>query len=169
MSPEQIILAGAVLGALVVIVTTGRRLASWWSEKRSGWRELIVAVRDTNLGRDAVHDSITGEETQPPVPSIGVRMARVEGAVVSTQELAEKSNELQAQGNELMQQVLDIIKGQQHQDTRLDDHEQRIVTLEEASDERKITRAESLTHLAMLARAQGLDFDELTFPPGTES
>lgn len=154
MSVEHIIVAGAVVTALTAIVLGVRRFVGWCRRVASSSGELYAAVRDTNLGRDEVRDSITGEVIHPPVPSIGVRMAQVEEGV-------EQTRGLQVQTNELMQQMLDVVQSQQHQDTRLDDHESRIGALEGASDERTITRAESLTHLVMLARAQGLDLDEL--------
>ena len=70
----------AVGGALAL-------LAGFWrwfvgtDEKPGPWRRtrrVTRAVVDTLVGREATHDSITGEEIRPAIPGIGARMAEQE-------------------------------------------------------------------------------------------
>lgn len=157
-------LAG-IVGALVVILAGAPKLKRAWSKLR----RLSMAVWETNVGRDEVPPNpITGESGRPAVLPVGARISRVEEATSRTTELQKRTNELQEQGNDLMRQMVDLIRGQQHQDTRLDEHDhlfgehdQRIGALESAQVERAVTRAESLTHLTMLAKAQGVDPAEI--------
>lgn len=100
---------------------------------RPRWRSAArtwVAFRDTFLGRDAIMDTTTpGREIEPALPALGVRMSKVEIAVA---QLAE-----------------------QHR--RLDNHEDRIVNLEQARVERVVTQAESAAMLNMVERLHEVD------------
>lgn len=86
-------------------------------------RRDFVAGRDALVGRDAVHDSITGREIVPALPGIGVRMDTTE--------------------NQMAQLAAAVVKiADSH--VLLEDHEGRIKKLEEAAVERVVARAESV-------------------------
>lgn len=106
------------------------------------------AVVDTLVGRDAITDPVTGRELAPAQPGIGVRMAKLEDAIST---LAHQDRRIVAL------------------ETTVDDLGRRMVAQEQASVERAVTRAESLTHLAMLAKAQGIDPAEVLAEPESES
>ena len=111
-----LILSLAALGALLVGYV--RWLRPRW---RTFWRE-IRAIRDALLGREAITDSITGDERVPALPGLGVRMASVEENQTRITEALVKL----ADSHELIQ-----------------DHENRIKALEAAAVERVVTKVES--------------------------
>ena len=88
---------------------------------RQVFRDLNSA-RDSIVGRDAVHDSITGKEIAPALPGIGVRMATTEQQMTVLTEAVAKIADSSA---------------------RLDEHDARLKHLEEAAVERVVARAES--------------------------
>lgn len=89
-----------------------------------------IAIRDAILGRDAIHDSITGEERVPALPGIGMRMATVEQALVTLADVHVKMN----------------------------DHESRLQALESGALERIAARADSVAAFkAIEAIATGED------------
>ena len=85
-------------------------------------RSEVTAIHDSILGRDAIVDSITGREIEPALPGVGVRLAATEEHL-----------------GVLAQAVATIAESH----VRLEDHEQRLTRLEEASVERIVSRAES--------------------------
>ncbi len=92
---------------------------------RPGARALAKdfrAGRDALIGRDAIHDSITGVERVPALPGIGVRMDTTENqmAMLTTAVAKIADSHVMAE-----------------------DHERRITKLEEAAVERVVARAES--------------------------
>jgi hypothetical protein len=110
------------------IVLTGLALATlfgWIKVVRPRIRRVVhkfTAASDSILGREAVVDSITGVERSPALPGIGVRMADVENHVAG------------------MASALQSIAASH---VVLEDHEHRLVRLEEAAVERVVSRAES--------------------------
>lgn len=115
-----------------IVLLAGAYKVLWHGRRRgNGHRDpgLIKAIlrdlrggRDALLGRDAVVDTITGEERVPALPGIGVRMAH------------------QEQQMELLTEAVAKLASTH---TRLENHETRILKLEEAAVERVVTRAES--------------------------
>lgn len=100
-------------------------VAGWLKWVRPRYRRgksEVTAIRDSILGRDAVRDTITGRELSPALPGVGVRLAATEQHLGT-----------------LAQAVATIAESH----LRLEDHEKRLVTLEEASVERIVSRAES--------------------------
>lgn len=91
----------------------------------------VVAARDAVLGRDAIVDSITGEERAPALPGIGARMAH------------------QEQQMELLAiTVTKLVDQQAHQlklEQRVDDHDNRLKQLEDQVIERVAAKAESVS------------------------
>lgn len=111
-----------ILGGLVTVVAA---LVGWWRVVRPRIRRTrgeIVAIRDSILGREAIIDTITGVERAPALPGIGVRMA---------------ANE------ENLSRLTDAVAKIAESHVRLENHEQRIKALEDASVERVVARAES--------------------------
>lgn len=86
------------------------------------WIHRTGAALDTLAGREAIVDNITGKVYSEALPSIGVRMASVEGSVA---------------------RLVEVIESQHQQDKRLDDHDHRIGQLENGAIERIATKAES--------------------------
>jgi len=119
----------------------------------AGWRAKIaphlgsanrtwVAFRDTFLGREAINDTITGREIEPAQPAIGVRMAKLEETVATIGD----------------------------QQRRLDNHEDRLVSLEQARVERVVTQAESAAMWSAVDRLHEVDpaQPERSDPPPAE-
>lgn len=103
--------AAAVIAALTVIWKVAKR----GRDKATRIVGDGVKIRDSIIGREAMVDTITGQQLAPALPGIGQRMDTVERAVAT---LAD-----------------------QHR--MLDDHEDRLKALEAASVERVVARAES--------------------------
>lgn len=114
-----------------------------WASPR--WRRLsdrLGGAIDAIGGRPPMVDRATGREVSPAVPPLGVRLDRFEEG---QDRLAVVVTDLAA-----------LIRDQRDQDTRLDDHESRISTLETASLERTVTRAESAAMLNLVAQERDL-------------
>lgn len=77
------------------------------------WSNTATKVSDVLLGRDAVIDSITGQELSPPLPGIGTRMSKQEDQM------------------ELLTKAVSTLS-ENH--TRIDDHERRLTALEDYID-----------------------------------
>jgi hypothetical protein len=122
-------------GAVVVLGSALGIIFGWlrWvrPRMRTAARE-IAAVRDSILGREAVTDSITGAELSPALPGMGVRVAETERHL-----------------GVLAQAVATIAESH----VRLEDHEARLVRLEEAAVERVVARAESTAAWAAMQAA----------------
>lgn len=100
--------AGAVLSLIV----------GWVKVIRPRWhrgRSQFVAARDAIVGRDAVVDTITGVERSPALPGVGVRLANQEHHLG------------------VLAEAVASIASSHH---KLEDHESRILALEEATVER---------------------------------
>lgn len=108
----------AVWMACASAVTVATALLAWWRWARprlKRWNWERQAKNDVLIGRPAVLDSITGKELAPPLPGVGVRMDLLTETVAK---LADTH-------------------------LRIENHEERIKVLEEATVERVVTRAES--------------------------
>lgn len=99
----------AILTAAAAILVVAR--AVW--KRMEHWSATATKVSDVLLGREAIYDSITGEEISPALPGIGNRM--------STQE-------------EQMELLTKAVSTLSQNHTRIDDHERRIQALEDAID-----------------------------------
>ncbi len=100
-------------------------VAGFFRWVRPGVRALVKdfrAGRDALVGRDAIHDTITGREIVPALPGIGVRMDTTENQ---------------------MKQLATALATLVDNSHRLDDLEPRVTKLEEAAVERVVARAES--------------------------
>lgn len=102
----------------------------WLRPKVHQGRSTWISVRDSLVGREAQHDSITGREIQPALPSLGVRMESMERAAVET--------------NETLKHVVELVRSQQQQDQHIANHEKRITALEDGTIERIAAKAESV-------------------------
>lgn len=125
--------SGIGMGLVVLLAAIG----SWVRWLRPRVRKIgreVTGVRDSILGREAIHDSITGKEIAPALPGVGVRLAE----------------------NERHLSVLsDAVAKIADSHVRLEDHESRIQKLEEAAVERVVGKAESIAaYRAIEAAAQ---------------
>jgi hypothetical protein len=71
----------ALSKALIAVMTCGALVFSFFRWVRPGVKQVasdVRAGRDALVGREAIHDSITGRELVPALPGIGVRMASTE-------------------------------------------------------------------------------------------
>lgn len=123
---------GLIYGAYRWVAPRARRVAT-----------RVGGAMDAIGGRPPVVDRSTGRELAPAMPPLGVRLDRFE------------------QGQDRLALVVtdltDLIRDQRAQDNRLDDHDLRITTLEQASLERTITRAESAAMLNLVAQEAAAD------------
>lgn len=119
----------AVAVGAVAILGALATFVRWLRPRSRSVSRTLVAIRDTFLGREAISDSITGREIEPAQPAIGVRMAKLEETVTTIAE----------------------------QQRRLDNHEDRIVGLERARNERAITQLESAAMFNMVDRLHEVD------------
>jgi hypothetical protein len=117
-SLELILLLGGVLG----LVGTWLK---WVRPKLRTLRRETRAARDSLLGREAQHDSITGKEISPALPGMGQRMATIETALGQLVNLHE----------------------------RLDSHEKRLSDLEHMDYQRALARTESIEMLRTIDTA----------------
>lgn len=121
-----------IVGAAIGLATLLGLVFSWirWVRPRlQRARAEAVAVRDSLVGREAIVDTITGRVISPALPGLGVRMEAVEHAQVETKQVLEH--------------IATLIEGQQDQDRRIEDHEDRIKALEDQTVERVVTKVES--------------------------
>lgn len=108
-------------------------LVGWLKVVRPMLRSVmrqVIAARDSLLGRDAIVDSITGEERVPALPGIGARMSH-----------QEQQMEL------LAVTVTKLVDQQTHQmklEQRVDGLDSRVKQLEEQVIERVAAKAESI-------------------------
>lgn len=102
--------------SFVAVATVVVGWFKWLRPRVKRAQQESVAIRDAILGRDAILDSITGEERVPALPGIGMRMATVEEALVALADVHVK----------------------------MLDHEERIRSLETGSLERIAARADSV-------------------------
>lgn len=120
----------------------------WVKAVRPRLRRLLrswQAASDALLGRDAIYDSITGEERVPALPGIGQRMSTVEDA---------------------MKTLVDAVADQRRLQQHVMDHEARISSLERdelrsaiAQAERAATAASAAEMLHMIRDRDTLDAD----------
>lgn len=120
--------ARLIIGIGSAIAVVGAWLA-WLRPRYYKSKHDAAAIRDAILGRDAVTDSITGKELAPPLPGIGQRMATQET------QMAEITSAVAAIAATHLQLT--------RMDRTIDEHEDRIKALEDASVERVVTKAES--------------------------
>lgn len=127
--PDLSPLAAAIitLGSVCGVIAAGYKLVlPKWRKARVKW----VAAQDAILGREAQYDSITGEETSPALPGIGLRITHQERVVEQLSVAVTKLVDQQVHQQRLEQRV-DVIEG------RVDD-------LEKARVERVVSKAESI-------------------------
>lgn len=124
--------AGDAVGLALAVIALVSAVIGWlrWVRPKihRGKRE-VTAVRDAILGRDPIVDSITGEEIEPALPGMGVRMAH--------QEQQSRDQQLQ------MQILTDAVSKLAESHTRLDAIENRVKVLEDSAIERVVARAEA--------------------------
>jgi hypothetical protein len=115
-------LLSKLLATLLTLLTAVFAFFRWVRPKLKQAASDIQAGRDALIGRDAIHDTITGKELVPALPGIGVRMATTE---------------------QQMGVLTDAVAKLADSTLRLDDHDNRLRRLEEGVVERVVTRAES--------------------------
>ena len=116
MSAAEIEAAAKMFLTFVAVVVVIIGWFKWLRPRLKKVNAESVAIRDAILGRDAILDSITGEERVPALPGIGMRMATVEEALVALADVHVK----------------------------MLDHEERIRSLETGTLERIAARADSV-------------------------
>ena len=116
MSAAEIEAAAKIFLTFVAVAVVIIGWFKWLRPRLKKVNAESVAIRDAILGRDAILDSITGEERVPALPGIGMRMATVEEALVALADVHVK----------------------------MLDHEERIRSLETGSLERIAARADSV-------------------------
>jgi hypothetical protein len=115
-------LLSKLLATLLTLLTAVFAFFRWVRPRLKQAASDIQAGRDALIGRDAIHDTITGRELVPALPGIGVRMATTE---------------------QQMGVLTDAVAKLADSTLRLDDHDNRLRRLEEGVVERVVTRAES--------------------------
>lgn len=120
---------GIALGVLSLLAALGGYYR-WARPKYRRGKQKITGVVESLVGRDAIHDNITGVEIVPALPGIGVRMASVEQNQVETRDA--------------LRHIATLLESQQAQDHRLDNLESRVHTLEGAAAERVVAKVESI-------------------------
>lgn len=141
LSPGQIGAAIVLLGAVISV------MAGWVKWARPRWRRLTgtaIAIRDAILGRDEVHDSITGAKLAEALPGMGVRTALLE------QQVSQQVVHL-TELTKVVKTLADTQKRQQDHGARLDAHdsrfsvvEDRLTKVELAAAERIVGKVESI-------------------------
>lgn len=121
--------------SFVAVATVVVGWFKWLRPRVKRAQQESVAIRDAILGRDAIYDSITGEERVPSLPGIGMRMATVEEALVALADVHVK----------------------------MLDHEDRIKQLETGALERILTRADSVAAFRAMEAVATSDHDKI--PP----
>lgn len=132
---QQIITLMAGIGAIVALLYGAYRWVVPRFRSASNW---FVGMAEAIGGRPPMVDRATGKEVSPMVPALGVRLDRFE--------------EGQERLATVVTDLTNLVRDQRAQDSRLDDHDQRITTLERASLERTIVRAESAAMLNLVAQ-----------------
>lgn len=115
-------LLSKLLASLLAVLTAAFAFFKWVRPRLQRVVSDVRAGRDALVGRDAVHDSITGRVISPELPGIGVRMATTE-----TQ----------------MTLLTDAVAKIADSHVLLEDHGRRIKALEAGSVERVAARVES--------------------------
>lgn len=116
---DALAIASYVVGFLVVVVPTWLK---WGMPRFRRWRERLEAEHEALAGRPALVDKASGEEVAPPVPSLGKRLAKID---------------------DTLQDLTGVVRELATTTKRVDDHEQRIVALEQSRVERVVSQAES--------------------------
>jgi hypothetical protein len=120
-------------GASLVVFLGG--LVAWFRWLRPKWRSAkadVVAGRDALLGRDAVHDSITGKEIAPALPGIGQRVTTLEEAIPAISVALTRMSDMHV---------------------RVSGVEDRVGRLERMEGERSLARTESIELLRTIDNA----------------
>lgn len=123
--------------------------AGWWRWVRPRWKRFwrkLVAALDSIVGRDAIVDSITGEEKVPALPGIGVRMAHQE-------RLTAENTKSMIELTETVATLAKVVEHQSRLDVLVEDHEKRLTALEAARVEQMIARKESTAAYEAIAAA----------------
>lgn len=114
-------------GVVLIVVGFWRWALPKWRNTKSDAR----AIRDTLVGREAVRDSITGEEIRPAMPGIGVRVSSIEKQGQTTSD----------QLGILTRAVADMARSHE----RIDNLEHRVTAIEQGHFiERMAGKAESI-------------------------
>lgn len=152
---------GTLLAVGGVILAVRRKAGPWW-------RQLVadlVKARDSINGRDEIKDSITGEVLVPAVDGIGVRMndaeKRQQKTATELAVLVKQTKNL----TETVQQLAETQLAQHHLERRVDDHERRIVKLENSQVERIVARAESAQAWSAMEAAIHADPGDVDLDP----
>lgn len=144
----------AVGAAATMLVTFIRFIRPLWRNTKSDAR----AIRDTLVGREAVKDSITGEEIRPAQPGIGSRMA--------DQELHARRQSTQLEI--LTNAVADMARASERLDAMERNHAdlaQRVTAFEQGHHlERMAGKVESIQLLSTIETvAKSGDHDEIEY------
>ena len=146
----------AVGGALALVAGFWRWFVGT-DEKPGPWRRtrrVTRAVVDTLVGREATHDSITGEEIRPAIPGIGVRVAAIE----------QQGNTTSEQLGILTRAVADMAASQERIDSLERNHAdlaQRVTAVEQGHFlERMAGKAESIQLFRTIEQVAKNDPDE---------
>lgn len=147
LSPGEIATGVVLFGGAITVI------AGWWKVIRPRWRKVastVVAIRDAILGRDEIHDSITGAKIADALPGMGVRTAHLEQQM--THQVEQMGHQV-AQMRELTQVVKTLAETQSRQQdhgARLDAHDaqfavvnERLTKVELGAAERVVARVES--------------------------
>lgn len=136
MSQAQQVLT-LTLGLLALAAVIGGYYR-WW---RPRWERAVKGARlwwATQIGTEAIHHPVTGDEIQPAQKGIAHRLYAVE-----------QGQERQA---ELMERVIVLMEAEKAQNHRIDEVEARVTILEAGAVERTIVRAESAAMLNLVAQ-----------------
>lgn len=123
-----------IVGLAVGVLTLMGLMLGYVKVVRPRWRKFrdrAIGGLDALVGREAVHDSITGKEIAPALPGIGTRMETVEQAI---------------------EHIADLLTTQRTQDQQIAELREdlgqlthRVKTLEDGAIERVAGKAESIS------------------------
>lgn len=103
----------AIISGITAILVIHRKIM----RRVRQWSATATQVSDVLLGREAMYDSITGQEVSPALPGIGTRMSKQE---------------------EQMELLTKAFSALSENHSRIDDHERRITALEDHIDMKHI-------------------------------
>jgi hypothetical protein len=110
----------ATLGAGCVVILGGiASYVKWMRPFLSAAKADIISGRDALLGRDAIHDTITGREISPALPGMGIRMDTNETQMSLVVDAV-------AQIAPALAKIADTQKWQEHADQVLAAHQEQI-------------------------------------------